>query len=244
MTRLLVTRPEPDATDTAGRLRALGLKPELCPLMRFEVTDARLPEAKGLAGLILTSANALRALEMRGALAAYHGLPVFAVGEKTAAAARSAGFADVTVAGGDAGALIDLVAERHARGSYFYPSARETARDLPKALAASGILVIASEVYAMAAVDRLDADLSAGLAAGAFAAALVYSRRSAELFAELTELVLSPERRRALTMICLSENVAAPLVAHGFPRIVLADFPSEEAMMAATLSFSRGQITS
>ena len=244
MTRLLVTRPEPDATDTAGRLAALGLDPVLCPLMELAVLDARLPVPDGLSGVILTSANALRALAARDALTPYFGLPVFAVGDKTARAARAAGFAEVTSAEGDAGALIDLLAATAKSGTFFYPSAVETARDLPKALAGAGLLVIAAEVYGMTAVSRLPETVSTALADGAIDAVLVYSRRMAALFSELTELVLSPERRRALTLICLSEAVAAPLVAHGFPRIVLADFPSEEAMMAATLSFSRGQITS
>ena len=244
MTRLLVTRPEPDATDTAGRLSALGLEPVLCPLMEMAVLDARLPQPDGLSGLILTSANALRALERREALAPYLGLPVFAVGDKTAAAASAAGFAEVISADGDANALVGLMGAKAKSGTYFYPSAVETARDLPKALAAAGLLVIAAEIYGMSPLSRLPEPVAAALAEGDIDGVMVYSRRTASIFAELTELVLSPDRRRALSLICLSENVAGPLVAHGFPRIALADFPSEEAMMAATLSFSRGQITS
>lgn len=243
MTRVLVTRPEPDASDTAGRLRALGCEPVLFPLMTMKAVTARLPEAGGLSGMIVTSANALRALAMTDALSPYLGLPLFAVGEKTAMAARQAGFGTVTSADGDAGALIDLMGKRAETGTYFYPCATKTARDLPKALAGAGLLVIAAEVYCMQAATRLSEDIAAQLSGDGFAGALIYSRRMAALFAELTELVLTPAQRRALTLICLSENVAAPLVAHGFPRIVLADYPSEEAMMAATLSFSRGQIT-
>ena len=244
MTRILVTRPEPDADDTAGRLRAIGCEPEVFPLMRMELTQARLPDADGLKGLIITSANAIRALEQRGALSAYLDLPVFAVGEKTASVASAVGFSSVETADGDAESLIALVGRRAEAGTFLYPSATETARDVPKALAASGLLVIAPEVYRMVPAPRFGTDIEAQLAGGDIAAVMLYSRRTAGIFAELTEMVLSPARRRGLTLICLSENVAAPLVAHGFPRIVLADYPSEEAMMAATLSFSRGQITS
>ncbi|MBU1174189.1 MAG: uroporphyrinogen-III synthase [Alphaproteobacteria bacterium] len=244
MTRVLVTRPEPDAADTAGRVRAIGCEPIVFPLLTMQVTEVRLPAAEGLSGLIVTSANAIRALQQRDALRPYLGLPVYAVGDRTAAAAAAAGFADVESADGDAGDLVALVGERAKAGTFFYPAAAETARDLPKALAASGLLVIAAEIYAMAAATRLDPAIARDLASGEIHAVMVYSRRTAALFAELTELALSPERRRALTLICLSETVASPLVLHGFPRIVLADFPSEEAMLAATLSFSRGQITS
>ncbi len=243
MIRILVTRPEPDADETAGRLIALGLEPSVFPLMRMQTTEARLPAPEGLSGLIVTSANALRALHRRDALGPYFGLRVFAVGERTAAVAKGLGFADIVSANGDAGDLIGLVADHAEAGSYFYPSAEETAHELPKTLAASGHEIIAAEIYRMVPQTRLSDEIAGQLAAGGFAAALFYSRRTAHIFARLTEPVLTPERRRALTPICLSENVAAPLVEHGFPRIVLADFPSEEAMMAATLSFSRGQIT-
>lgn len=241
--RVLVTRPDPDGADTAGRLGALGLEPVIFPLMRLEPLGMTLPEPQNLNGLIVTSANAIRALDKRAALAPYRHLPLYAVGEKTAVVARQAGFETVRSADGDAGTLIDLVGAQAGAGTYFYPCAEETARDLPKALAASGHLVIATEVYHMVAETRLPPEIATWLAEGDIAAALVYSRRTAELFAELTELVLSPDIRRALTLICLSENVAAPLVSHGFVRVVLADYPSEEAMMAASLSFSRGQIS-
>ena len=62
---------------------------------------------------MLTSANAA-APRPAPALARYRGLPVYAVGEATAAAARAAGFADVRVGDGDAAALVDARGGRRA----------------------------------------------------------------------------------------------------------------------------------
>ena len=45
----------------------------------------------------------------------------------------------------------------------------------------------------------------------------------------------------ALGMLCLSENVAAPLIGAHFVRVGLADHPSEEAMLGLALSFARDQ---
>ena len=67
----------------------------------------------------------------------------------------------------------------------------------------------------------------AGLASGAIAAALFYSRRTAETFARLAGDLRD---RTRLGMLCLSETVAAPLIAAHFVRVALADHPSEEAM--------------
>lgn len=243
MTRLLVTRPEADAQESAGRLRALGCLVDMAPLMVFSALDVRLPEADGLSGVIFTSTNGVRALADRNGVSTYSHLPAYAVGDKTAAAATAAGFAEVINAHGDVEALMALLKAKCRGDTFFYPAAAEVARDLAKALAPAGLLVIAAEVYRMQAVAALPETVSAALAENGYDAALFYSRRAAAIFVELTEMLLSPTQRRALTMICLSENVAAPLVSAGFPRIVLADFPSEEAMMAASLSFSRGQIT-
>ena len=66
MVSMLVTRPEPEASDTAARLAALGIEPVMAPLLRFAVLDVTLPDAAGFAALAATSANGLRALAQQG----------------------------------------------------------------------------------------------------------------------------------------------------------------------------------
>ena len=55
--------------------------------------------------VIVTSANALRGIEPQLAGSRLLKLPLFAVGEHTASAARGAGFENVISASGDAGGL-------------------------------------------------------------------------------------------------------------------------------------------
>ena len=62
--------------------------------------------------VIVTSANALRGIEPQLAGHRLLKLPLFAVGEHTADAARQAGFTHVIAAKGDAATLRDLVAEQ------------------------------------------------------------------------------------------------------------------------------------
>lgn len=99
MTHVLVLRPQPGADSTVERARALGLEAIAIPLFEAEAEGWDAPEAGAFDGLLLTSANAAR---MGGdGLKALRALPVYAVGEATAEAAREAGF-DVA-ATGDAG---------------------------------------------------------------------------------------------------------------------------------------------
>jgi len=232
MVRLLVTRPEPDASETAARLRALDIEPVVEPLLSARTLTTTLPPAEGFAALAITSANALRALAGRGEIARLAALPVYTVGDKSAAVARDMGFAQVVSAGGDARDLVALLADAGVDGPVLYPTARHQAADLAKALAPHGVMVITVAVYEMHPADRLAADLAA------VDGALFYSRRTAETFARLAPA--GADRARP-GMLCLSEAVAAPLMTAHFVRVSLADHPSEEAMMALALSFARDQ---
>jgi uroporphyrinogen-III synthase len=234
---MLVTRPEPDASETAARLNALDIEAVIDPLLIAETLPTTLPEATGFAALAVTSANALRALHDRGDLPRLLHLPLYAVGDRTAETARRFGFSEVVSAEGNFGDLVAHLARAGIGGPILYPAALRQAGDLGRALAPHGIMVITAPVYAMRSAETLSAATRAGLRGG-IDAALFYSRRTAQTFAGLAA---GMSDRTRLGMLCLSEAVAEPLVAAHFVRIGLADHPSEEAMMGLALSFARDQ---
>lgn len=237
---MLVTRAEPEAVESAARLEALGIEAMAVPLLERATLHTSLPDPEGFAALALTSANALRALDERGVLARYRGLRVFAVGDHTAEAARAHGFADVVSAGGTMHHLVEEIAAAGLAGPVFYPTARHQSGDLAQELAPFGIMVVSARVYEMRALTALPPAILADLEANRITAALFYSARTAETFATLTHGLARPARS-GLAVLCLSEQVAAPLVAAHFVRVGLADHPSEEAMMTLALSFARDQ---
>ena len=109
---VLVTRPLPDGETTAADLARAGLRGHHradaavravrlsrrrgCRLWRASSSPA--PTRCARSNLQLAGSTLLK-------------LPLFAVGERTAAAARAAGFTDVVAGEGDAAALRDLVVE-------------------------------------------------------------------------------------------------------------------------------------
>src|SRR5262249_11037217 len=95
--RLLVTRPQGDGERTAARLRARGHTVTLAPLLRVEAVDFELPR-EPLSAVVMTSANAARAVAGHPRREALVALPAFTVGRHTAEAARAAGFRDVACA--------------------------------------------------------------------------------------------------------------------------------------------------
>lgn len=240
MTRMLVTRPEPDAQSSLSRLRALDIDAVAAPLMVRQTLDASLPKPDGFAAMVLTSANAVRSLLDRGVVAHYAQLPVLAVGDRTAREAEEAGFGKVSSAAGALSDLVNAVAISGLKGPLFHPTGRHQSGDLAKALAPLGVMVASAKIYDMVAIEALPSEVLAGLGDGSIGAVLAYSRRTAEIFAALADGLTAPQRRR-IAMLCLSEAVAEPLLEAHFHRISLADRPDEDAMMALALAVAREQ---
>lgn len=104
MRRVLVLRPEPGATFTLERAREHGLDALALPLFEIEPAPWTLPGFVRFDALLLTSANAVR--HGGEALKRLRSVPVHAVGEATAEAARSAGFAVLSIGSGGVEALL------------------------------------------------------------------------------------------------------------------------------------------
>lgn len=239
--RMLVTRPEPDAQASIDRLAALGIEAAAAPLLTRAALDFHLPDLSGFAALAVTSTNALRALEEKGALAALHHLPVYAVGDRTAHEAKALGFAEVFSAGGTFERLSSMLALARLEGPVLYPAGKHLSGDLAQALVPHGIMVVTATVYEMVAESDFPDGTLTALESGTFDAALIYSRRTAEIFCRVVGEKLTAAKKRDLALLCLSENVAQPLVEKHFTRVHLADRPDEEAMMSLALAFAREQ---
>src|SRR6185503_340182 len=128
--RLLVTRPEPDATRTAQALRHRGHAVLVAPLLSAQTIEAELEGPYG--AVLVTSANAARALTAHPGATELRRLPAFTVGARSAEAARAAGFGDVTSADGALGDLVRVVAARLAgsRTRLLYLAGEDRAGDL------------------------------------------------------------------------------------------------------------------
>ena len=225
--RFLVTRPDPDGERTAAQLRARGCDVMLAPLLRVEAIQAELDDG-AWGAIALTSANALRAVAGHSRLAALLPLPTFAVGRRTAEAARDLGFANVVSADGDAKDLVRLIGEQHgSRGPLLYLAGEDRAADLAGELAAAGVEVRTKVVYRATAAAEFPADARDALAAGRIDGVLHFSRRSAEAYVDCARAGGILGNALALSHYCLSRQVAEPLVAAGAAAIRVAGRPRE-----------------
>jgi uroporphyrinogen-III synthase len=236
---VLVTRPQPDGEATAADLRARGFEVLLAPMLRFEPVAFRDDEDAAYGAVIVTSANALRGLIPHLAGSRLLKLPLFAVGEHTASAARDAGFGNVLPANGGAAALRDLVLasvkskELKKASTLLYLAGADLARDLAGELGERGFTVVTHTTYRMSPVSSLPPETREAFAANQVEAVLHYSRRSARAFVEAVRAGGVEISALAIPQCCISAGVASVLRDAGATQVMVAASADENALFEA-----------
>jgi uroporphyrinogen-III synthase len=182
--------------------------------------------------VIITSANAPGAVAGNPARETLVKLPLFAVGQRSADAARQAGFADVTSAGGDVRDLVQLIAERHADATapLLYLAGEDRAADLVADLVVHGIAAEMRIIY-RAATAPFPPALTAALQAGEVDAVLHFSKRSAENYIAGARQAGIIEQALGVRHLCLARPIAEPLSGAGAGSIAVAKRPDEAALI-------------
>lgn len=231
--RLLVTRPMPQAEETAERLAAAGHAPVLAPLLEI-VPDPAVSLAPGEAeAIVLTSRGAVRALAHHPEKERVLPLAVFAVGDATATQARALGLADVRSAGGDLSAVADRIgADAMRPRRLLHLAGRDRSGDLAAMLAPLGISVETRVVYSAEPATALPRAAAEALRAGTLDGVLSFSPRSAETLLVLAKAAGMAEPLLAARHYCLSEAVAETLRAAGARDVAVAAKPDQDALLA------------
>jgi uroporphyrinogen-III synthase len=236
---VLLTRPHPDNETSAARLRERGFDVLLAPMLRFEPVAFADDPAAHYDAVIVTSSNALRAIAPQLPNTGIIDLPLFAVGDHTAATARELGFRKVISAKGDAAALRDRLRESVRaqdlpdRSRLLYLAGAEVSRDLAGELREHGLEVVTQTTYRMAALSTLPRDVCEAFAANQVQAVLHYSRRSAAAFLDAVRAEGIEISALAVPQCCISGNVAAVLHEAGALQVAIAVRPDENALFEA-----------
>lgn len=229
--RLLLTRPAAEAQGSIVRLRALGHSAISVPMLKIVPLACALPPGDWQ-GVLVTSAHGAQFLadEHRRRLA---GVPVLAVGDRSAQAARAAGFSNVVSARGNEAALALLVKQSLPQGSrLLYLAGHERRGGLERLLATYGFTCEIVETYDAVAAKALPVDVGASLRQGHLDAVLHYSARTASLFVKVAASAGLAEEIKALIHLCLSTQVAAQLAFVAPEQVKVAKAPNEEALFA------------
>ena len=236
---VLVTRPHPDDETTAAGLRAKGYEVLQAPMLRFEPVAFHDDIDARYGAVIVTSANALRGIEPHLKGHRLLELPLFAVGEHTAIAARRAGFTHVIAADGGAASLRDLILARvrakelNKASTLLYLAGADLARDLAGELGEHGFRVVTQTTYKMSPVSSLPYEVCDAFAAHRVEAVLHYSRRSARAFLDAARAGGVEISALAIPQCCISAAVASIVRDAGATQVTVAASPDENALFEA-----------
>lgn len=229
--RILVTRPEPSARRTAAQLAAMGHEPVVLPLTQTLSLPLGPHAPDNCAAVAITSANALRHAPP-ALIASLAALPCHAVGEKTAQAARAAGFAHVETGPGDAASLADRIAPVLAGKALAYLCGRVRFPAFEDRLAAAGVQVHALESYDTVPVAYTEAEIAESLGGAPVDAVLLYSASAADAMLAMMSRPALSELFAGADHLCLSQRVAARLAALDQYHMKVARRPDEAALLA------------
>jgi uroporphyrinogen-III synthase len=230
--RALITRPKEDSEGVARELAGRGLEVMIEPLLDIEPVPGARVETGGAQGILVTSANGIRALAR---LHPGRDLPVWAVGDASARAARDMGFARVESAGGDVDSLAELVAARveAGNGALLHAAGSVTAGDLSGKLSALGYEIRRQVLYRAVTATRLSESLRAALMAEKLHLALFFSPRTARTFATLAAQAEVQGSLGRIAAYGLSANVTAELAPLPWRTLRQAAEPTQAALLAA-----------
>jgi uroporphyrinogen-III synthase len=228
--KLLVTRPTADSASLAALIEARGHSVVIDPMLEVRYLDTAPPALDGVTGLLFTSANGVRAF---AASSARRDIAAYAVGDRTAEAARQAGFTAVASAEGDVDALARLI-ERERKpedGALLHISGAVRAGNLAEVLSARGYSVQHVALYEAVAASTLGAATQAAIGDGSLDGVLLFSPRTAKHFAELVTAAGLVEETRRVQAWCLSQAVADALAPLPLAALHVAPEPTQASLL-------------
>jgi uroporphyrinogen-III synthase len=221
---VLLTRPLADSLRIAGMIDARGFIPVVAPVMQVRLRAPALPHA--VQAVLVTSGNAVDAVTPWD-------VPVFAVGDATAARVTARGFANVTSAAGDAAALVSLVSRvlQPQAGPVLLLSGAGQGHAAAASLRAAGFRVLRRVTYAAGPVSVFPAGAAAALAEDTVHAAIFLSAETAAVFVRLLP-ASSVQKLQGVVALAIGKAAADALKPLPWRQVRLACTPTLDHVLA------------
>lgn len=235
--RLLITRPEPDASLSSARLEALGHDVLIDPVLVTHFDPGPLNYLPGDA-IVITSKNGLRALLPLCHGPIFHETPLFTVGDATASLARDSGFQKVYSASGNVDNLVTLISG-FPKTRLHYICGKDRRGGLENKLRTLGWQVEVAERYHTDFSNELKIETISALTSQNLDGILLYSQRSALSLQRLIAHHNISYLTNIITYFCLAKSITTVFDTDKGVRLVIADTPTEQSLFAALEVYSK-----
>ena len=232
--QLLVTRPQPDADELAQALRGLGHEVIVEPLLEFEPHDLGSLSFGDAQAIIVTSRNALRALDALGRVHEATHLPLYTVGGASARMGEQLGFEIIHIGSGTAQGLLPLIMQgcRADAGLLVHLAGEKLAFDMRGALEQHGFNASQPVLYHMRPIDKLSTKTESSLRSGVIDGVILMSPLTARTYARLVQDQIPSGVTNGIIHFCLSEKVAEALPESEGKRIAVANESTQDDLLA------------
>lgn len=235
---VLITRPLDSATLLSTRLKNLGHRVNIDPLIHIEpiVSESTSkPFLSPFGGIITTSQQGIRCVSN---LTSQRDFPLWCVGSASAEIAKELGFSNIHAASGSAQDLIKVVKETltpkfdkpilHASGDVIRVNVSHALND-------AGISTQRVVVYTTRESHSLSMETQSALKAGILDAILFYSPRTACLFQTLCRDIKLEGTCSSITAVCFSEAIKTELKDFPWKKIQVAKKTTTDDLLIALM---------
>ena len=226
---ILLTRPLEDCSEMILKFQSLGHQISHLPLLKINKVNFKEINFSDLKGIVFTSANAIRFLDIKKI---DKKLFCFCVGNATEKKARSVGCQNVIAAEGNVENLKELILQNFSQkdGKIIYISGETVSVDLDEQLLKEGYNVKRIINYSTSHNENFDHNFAEELKLNMPDIVYVYSRNSALSFLKFIKLHQTENLWMNTNLMCIGEKTSAILNEIKWKKIFLFN-PGEEEFL-------------
>ena len=226
---ILLTRPLEDSSEMILKLKSLGHKISNLPLLNIEKVNHKEINFSLYGGIIFTSANAVKFLNLDKL---NKNIKCFCVGNSTEKKARSAGFQNTIAAEGNVSNLKELILQNHKINDkqLIYVSGELISFDLDQQLQKEGYITKRIINYRVHHNQKFDKNFVKELKLNMPDIVYIYSQNSASSFLNFIKIYQMENQWMNTNLMCLGEKTSSILNEIKWKKIFLFN-PGEEEFL-------------
>ena len=226
---ILLTRPLEDSHELILKFQALGHKISHMPLINIEGKKYEKLNFSDFKGIIFTSANAIKFLDIK---LIDKKIICFCVGSTTEKKARSCGFQNILSADGNVNNLKELILQNYnsSNGKLLYVSGEIISNDLDQQLISEGYNVKRIVNYSAKPVEKFNEVFIGKLKLKTPEIVYIYSQNSAISFLNLIKNYQLVDHWMDTNLMCIGEKTSSVLNEIKWKKIFLFN-PGEEEFL-------------